>query len=288
VKLRGRQHTIAEPHSTESLKPDYLASVQSDNRLVEGVDPALQECCIDFSNVTEPTRDVGAKTWPVTDEAAAACLLGMIQRKVRVLPYAFCHPISGCKHGTADSGARSYNMTVTISWLLESGQNPASGVVEITQRVGKLKNDGKLIAAQSESPRRCNLGSNPVGGRSKKVVACLMTEGIVHNLKVIEIEHQKRPRARDIAAESPQSSIERCPVAETGKSIGECAPFVLDHALVTIERDCTQMNAIADDLSLEFCWPSAFAIVEGECPNRLAFGIKDRAGPAGAQPEWES
>jgi hypothetical protein len=91
-----------------------------------------------------------------------------------------------------------------------------------------------------------------------------MPERVVDHLQIVEIEHEQRPALDRPFPDIGQCRIEGGPVGQLGQCVGKGAPLMFDDAIMAVNGDQAEMQAMLDEHAFERRRPPRFAVVKGK------------------------
>ena len=158
--------------------------------------------------------------------AIAACLLGLVQRTIRDpdqlvgMGGVLGHAGAADRDGDRDDGAVDHDRI--------AADNPAASLGQLRQAV--LGHSGRqhteLFAAQpSERVGGAEAPGQPPCDLDQDAVAERMTVPVVHDLEMVDVDHQqadRHPHLRGVARGPSEMSLERTAVGHAGEGIGLC------------------------------------------------------------------
>lgn len=111
-----------------------------------------------------------------------------------------------------------------------------------------------------------------------------MTERIIHDLEIIEINDEQCPTADRSAFEFGKCGMISGPIGATGQGVGKSPALVLEDTLMSLDSDLREVNTVSHHLAFEGRRSSGATIVESKCRDRTTLCITYRTGPARAKP----
>src|ERR1700678_2553118 len=115
-----------------------------------------------------------------------------------------------------------------------------------------------------------------------------MSERIVDDLEIIEIEKEKSPRAGLVAGQAGQCCVKARPIREFRQRVGTRQTLTFEHALMPLESDGAQMDTSIHYSLFGGGGPPVLGIIEGERAQDPVVGTEYGARPARFQTlaEW--
>ena len=252
LERAGRKKIAASrSQSAQGFEPHDEAGVQPQDRLVVRLDTIFGQGFRDITDRGAPARNPRADARPVANEAATACLLRMVERKIGRFSDARRRAFGLAQCRAADGRARYDGVSVAVRRHLKLVEYAFGRSIQVGDICRLLEDDRELVASYPIGDVRRHRASDTRRGGTDQSVARQMPERVVDDLEVVEVDDEQCPRPDIVAAKLSHRAVIGCPVGQTGQRIDIRSTIPIERTLVSAEGCLAELHAGFSHLSLD-------------------------------------